>query len=143
MTIEEAVGLVIQAGSLSDGGEIYILDMGEPIKVLDLAKEMIKLSGNNIRGKNSVDGIEIIFTGLRPGEKMYEELFINNDKKSTLHKDIVSAIESKLPYNKVLEYIDIFENLKLNIPHEQLQTLLSESISCDEKKNIIIDINKK
>ena len=51
MTIEEAVGLVIQAGSLSDGGEIYILDMGEPIKVLDLAKEMIKLSGNNIRGK--------------------------------------------------------------------------------------------
>ena len=84
--------------------------------------------------KNSVDGIEIIFTGLRPGEKMYEELFINNDKKSTSHKDIVSAIESKLPYNKVLEYIDIFENLKLNIPHEQLQTLLSESISCDEKK---------
>ena len=143
MTIEEAVGLVIQAGSLSDGGEIYILDMGEPIKVLDLAKEMIKLSGNNIKGKNSVDGIEIIFTGLRPGEKMYEELFINNDKKSTLHKDIVSAIESKLPYNKVLEYIDIFENLKLNIPHEQLQTLLSESISCDEKKKNIIDINKK
>ena len=65
MTIEEAVGLVIQAGSLSDG-EKYIPDMGEPIKVLDLAKEMIKLSGNNIRGKNSVDGIEIIFTGLRP-----------------------------------------------------------------------------
>tara|TARA_B100001029_G_C15054017_1_gene452949 strand:+ start:254 stop:2167 length:1914 start_codon:yes stop_codon:yes gene_type:complete len=143
MTIEEAVELVIQAGSLSDGGEIYILDMGEPIKVLELAKEMIKLSGNNIRENNSVDGIEIIFTGLRPGEKMYEELFINDEKRNTLHKDIVCAIESKLSYDKVIEYIDTFENLKLNILHKELQSLLSESINCDDNKKNIIDINKK
>src|SRR5690606_6062686 len=73
MTIPEASRLVIQAGSLAKGGEIFVLDMGEPVKIVDLAKNLIKLSGYE------EDEIEIVFTGIRPGEKLYEELLNENE----------------------------------------------------------------
>ena len=144
MTIEEAVELVIQAGSLSEGGEVYLLNMGEPVKVLDLAKDMIKLSGNKIKDVDSNDGIEIIFTGLRPGEKMYEELMIGNTTKQTLHKDIICAIEGKISYNEVLKHVSLFKNLKPGLPSKDYRLLLKESISCDDLSTSkkIIDINK-
>lgn len=82
MTIPEAVNLVLQCGALAKGGEIFILDMGEPVKILDLAKNMIRLSGHE-----PDKDIPIIFTGLRPGEKLYEELLINEDSLEKTVKD--------------------------------------------------------
>ena len=78
MTIPEAAKLVIQAAALAKGGEIFILDMGNPVKILDLAKQMISLSGLTLKDENNEKGdIAIFETGLRPGEKLYEELLIN------------------------------------------------------------------
>ena len=102
MTIREAVELVIQAGSLSKGGEVFLLDMGEPMNIMDLAKEMIKLSGKEIKDKDNPAGdIEIVITGLRDGEKLYEELLIGDNVNKTIHPCIMSANEEKLDNNKV------------------------------------------
>ena len=80
MSIPEAVQLVLQAGSMSKGGEVFVLDMGEPINILDMAYKMIYLSGFEPCDKNNPNGdIEVRITGLRPGEKLYEELLIGND----------------------------------------------------------------
>lgn len=98
MAIHEAVELVIQAGSLSRGGEVFLLDMGEPVKILDLARNMIMLAGRTIRDQNSPDGdIEIVLTGLRPGEKLYEELLIaDGNAEGTPHPKIMKADEPNL-----------------------------------------------
>ena len=88
MTIPEAARLVIQAGGLAEGGEIFILDMGEPVKIVELAKSLIQLSG-----KTPGEDIEIVFTGLREGEKMYEELLM--DEESTLPTENKSIMISK------------------------------------------------
>ena len=96
MTIAEASQLVIQAGSMAEGGEVFVLDMGEPVKVLDLARRMIALSGLKIRTPDEPDGdIEVVFVGLRPGEKLYEELLIGNDPVATGHPRVMMANERK------------------------------------------------
>src|SRR5690606_17759271 len=80
MTIPEAAQLVLQAGSMAQGGDVFVLDMGEPVRIVDLARRMIKLMGASVRDENNPDGdIEIVFTGLRPAEKLYEELLIGNN----------------------------------------------------------------
>ena len=80
MTIPEAAQLVIQAGAMAKGGDVFILDMGEPVKIVDLAKNLIQLSGLSVKDENNPKGdIEITYTGLRPGEKLYEELLIGGD----------------------------------------------------------------
>ena len=92
MTIKEASELVIQAGAMAKGGEVFLLDMGEPIKIYDLAKKMIQLSGLQLKDKNNPNGdIEILITGLRPGEKLYEELLIENKSLPTIHPKIFKA----------------------------------------------------
>tara|TARA_B100000963_G_scaffold350154_1_gene360057 strand:+ start:4361 stop:6268 length:1908 start_codon:yes stop_codon:yes gene_type:complete len=96
MTISEASSLVIQAGELADGGEVFILDMGEQIRILDLAKKLIYLSGMNM-SENQGDGIEIKEVGLRPGEKLYEELLISGDEIKTSNKKIFKSVENFLP----------------------------------------------
>jgi FlaA1/EpsC-like NDP-sugar epimerase len=97
MTIPEASLLVIQAGSMARGGEVFVLDMGEPVKIVDLARRMIKLSGLEVREPNSSEGdIEIQFTGLRPGEKLYEELLIGQNAIKTDHPGIMKAQENFL-----------------------------------------------
>jgi len=102
MTIPEAVQLVIQAGSMAKGGEIFVLDMGEPVKIVDLARNMIKLSGLTVKDEANPDGdIEIIYTGLRPGEKLYEELLIDGDFTSTLHPMIKCVREKYMKWNKL------------------------------------------
>ena len=94
MTISEAAQLVIQSTLLAKGGDLFLLDMGEPIKIFDLAKQMISLSGLSFKNKNNIDGdIEIVFTGLRPGEKLYEELLIDAKAQVTSHPKIFTANE--------------------------------------------------
>ncbi len=95
MTIPEAAQLVIQAGAMAKGGEVFVLNMGEPIRIVDLAKRMIALAGYTVKEPGSEEGdIEIKITGLRPGEKLYEELLIGNDPKPTEHPRIMKANES-------------------------------------------------
>ena len=95
MTIPEAANLVIQAGAMASGGEVFVLDMGEPVKIVDLAQRMIHLSGFDVKDAAHPEGdIEVIFTGLRDGEKLYEELIIGEDNvESTDHPLIMQALE--------------------------------------------------
>ena len=103
MTIPEAANLVIQAGAMASGGEVFVLDMGEPVKIVDLAHRMIHLSGFDIKDATHPEGdIEVIFTGLRDGEKLYEELIIGEDNvESTDHPLIMQAIEHSFPLNEI------------------------------------------
>lgn len=103
MTIPEAANLVIQAGAMASGGEVFVLDMGEPVKIVDLAQRMIHLSGFDIKDAAHPEGdIEVIFTGLRDGEKLYEELIIGEDNvESTHHPLIMQAIEHSFPLNEI------------------------------------------
>ncbi len=98
MTIPEAAQLVIQAGAMASGGEVFILDMGEPVKIVDLARNMIELSGLSVRDDDDPDGdIEIEVIGLRPGEKLYEELLIGDNPAPTSHPLIMKATETMIP----------------------------------------------
>jgi FlaA1/EpsC-like NDP-sugar epimerase len=97
MTVPEAAQLVIQAGAMAKGGEIFLLDMGEAVRIYDLARMMIQLSGLTVAGEDGRDGdIEIVEVGLRPGEKVHEELLIDNRSLPTDHPRIVKASESGL-----------------------------------------------
>ncbi|MBC3258109.1 polysaccharide biosynthesis protein [Pseudomonas paralactis] len=99
MTIPEAAQLVIQAGSMGLGGDVFVLDMGEPVKIVELAEKMIHLSGLSVRSdKNPHGDIAIEFSGLRPGEKLYEELLIGDNVVATQHPMIMSANEDHLPW---------------------------------------------
>ena len=111
MTIAEAAQLVIQAGAMESEGDIFVLDMGEPIKVVNLAKDMIKLSGMTLKNKNNPDGdIEIVYTGLRPGEKLYEELLIGNNMSLTEHEKIMRVREESLDWEDLQKYLVELEN---------------------------------
>ncbi len=114
MTIAEASNLVLQAGELADGGEVFILDMGDQTKILDLAKRLIYLSGMSI-SDNDGDGIEIKEIGLRPGEKLYEELLISGDEIKTSNKKIFKSVE-KYPLKEVLTEVlnDLYNACNLN-----------------------------
>ena len=100
MTIPEAAQLVIQAGSMGQGGDVFVLDMGEPVKIVELAEKMIHLSGLSVRSEKNVHGdIAIEFTGLRPGEKLYEELLIGDNVSATIHPMIMSAKEDLIAWD--------------------------------------------
>jgi FlaA1/EpsC-like NDP-sugar epimerase len=106
MTIPEASQLVIQAGAMSTGGDVFLLDMGEPVKIVELAKHMIRLSGLEVKDDENPDGdISIEFTGLRPGEKLYEELLIDSQAKPTAHPRIYHAHEKKLSWKKMQQVL--------------------------------------
>ena len=100
MSIHEAVELVLQASSMSRGGEVFLLDMGEPVSILELARKLIRLAGLTERNESNPDGdIEIIFVGLRPGEKLHEELVIGQNVSPTAHPKIRQAMEPFLLLN--------------------------------------------
>lgn len=102
MTIPEAAQLVIQAGAMAKGGDVFVLDMGQPVKIIDLARRMVELSGLEVRdGDNPEGDIEIEITGLRPGEKLYEELLIGDNPKPTSHPRIMKAHEDFLPWEEL------------------------------------------
>lgn len=103
MTIPEAAQLVMQAGAMGKGGEVFVLDMGEPVKIVDLARRMIQLSGLEVRDADNPAGdIEIRVTGLRPGEKLYEELLIGENVEMTGHERIMRANEHELEYGELM-----------------------------------------
>jgi FlaA1/EpsC-like NDP-sugar epimerase len=115
MTISEASSLVIQAGEFADGGDVFILDMGDQVKILELAEKLIYLSGRNISHDGQSEGIEIQEIGLRPGEKLYEELLISGDKLETSNDKIFRSVEkylSKEVLTKVLD--DLYNASKTN-----------------------------
>jgi len=127
MTIPEAAELVIQAGSMGTGGDVFVLDMGEPVKIVDLAKRMIHLSGLEIKDENNMAGdIAIACTGLRPGEKLYEELLIGDNVSGTEHVRIMRAEESSLDW---IETKKILDDLDKACHHWR----------CDDVKNILIN----
>lgn len=107
MTIPEAAQLVLQAGAMASGGEVFLLDMGEPVRIFDLARRMIELSGVTVRDEANPDGdIAIEITGLRPGEKLYEELLIGDNPLGTVHPRIMQARERMWPWRDVRERFD-------------------------------------
>lgn len=114
MTIPEAAQLVIQASAMAKGGDVFVLDMGQPVRIMNLARRMIELSGLRVRGIDRPDGdIEIQVTGLRAGEKLHEELLIGNNPESTAHPQILRAHEEFLPWSQLESALDSFnQNLK-------------------------------
>jgi FlaA1/EpsC-like NDP-sugar epimerase len=118
MTIPEAVQLIMQAGAMGKGGEIFILDMGEPVKIADLARDMISLSG-----LEPDKDIKIVFTGLRPGEKMFEELLSAGEEiTSTLHEKIRVAGAEKIEWQVLLEKVELMlDSLKDGVSKKTIE----------------------
>ena len=124
MTIKEAAELVIQAGAISKGGDVFLLDMGQPIKIYELAKNMIKLSGFSLKDSQNINGdIEIIITGLRPGEKLFEELLLSDSPKNTIHPKIFKSNE---PFIKLNELILEIDQLEKNISANNLEKIFKD-----------------
>lgn len=122
MSIQEAAQLVIQAGAMAEGGEVFVLDMGEPVRIRDLAVLMIQLSGKTIRDSSTPDGdIAIEFTGLRPGEKMYEELLITDSVVGTIHPKIMRAEERNAAHRGKIHAL--LHNLESQLDNEDPSVL--------------------
>jgi len=122
MTIAEAAQLVIQAGALAKGGDVFVLDMGQPVKIMDLARRIIELSGLTVRDEQNPDGdIEIEITGLRPGEKLYEELILGDDPQPTQHAKIQRAQDAFIGWNEL--EIDL-DTLKIALDHGDVKEIV-------------------
>tara|TARA_B100001778_G_C18506443_1_gene592107 strand:- start:160 stop:1107 length:948 start_codon:yes stop_codon:yes gene_type:complete len=129
MSIPEAVELVLQAGAMAKGGDVFVLDMGEPIKIIDLAYKMIHLSGLTPIDNENPDGdIRIDFTGLRPGEKLYEELLIGSDVIQSEHPGIMQAKESKISLKQVLSCVDVIRSAREHQDHRVVKELMLKYI---------------
>jgi len=125
MTIPEAAGLVIQAGAMAKGGDVFVLDMGEPVRIVDLATNLIKLSGLEVKSaENPLGDIEIKYTGLRPGEKLFEELLIGDNVMGSEHEGIMRANESFLPYIEYKTILDHLNEACHNFDHELIREIL-------------------
>jgi FlaA1/EpsC-like NDP-sugar epimerase len=133
MTIPEAVELVIQAGAMSKGGEVFVLDMGEPIRIYDLAVKMIQLSGLVVRDEDNPNGdIEIKYTGLRPGEKLYEELLVDGNFSNTENKLIMRAEEGMIEWDQLepmlTEIKEVATNIETYTDNGKIYKLLSQIV---------------
>lgn len=128
MTIPEASQLVIQAGAMAKGGDVFVLDMGQSVKIMDLARRMIELSGLCVKDEQNPDGdIEIEITGLRPGEKLYEELLIGDNPKPTSHGRIMKAHEEFIPWEALEDKLHALE-MALNINDVGVIRLMMEKL---------------
>jgi len=137
MTIPEAAQLVIQAGAMAYGGDVFVLDMGEPVKIKDLAKKIILLSGLSLKDKNSPDGdVKIDIIGLRPGEKLYEELLLGDDPKETEHPKIKRAEDPLIPWSQLEHHLKKLKGLiqdgKIKETSNFLQKIVKEYKSSGE-----------
>ncbi|SDP34457.1 NDP-sugar epimerase, includes UDP-GlcNAc-inverting 4,6-dehydratase FlaA1 and capsular polysaccharide biosynthesis protein EpsC [Pseudomonas arsenicoxydans] len=140
MTIPEAAQLVIQAGSMGQGGDVFVLDMGEPVKIVELAEKMIHLSGLSIRSEKNPQGdISIEFTGLRPGEKLYEELLIGDNVAATQHPMIMSANEDHLPWDVLKGRLAELLGAVEEDDYARVRQLLRETVSGYTPDGEIVD----
>ena len=141
MSIPEAAELVIQAGAMGEGGDVFVLDMGEPVKIVNLAKRLITLSGlEHLDEKNPDGDIEIIFTGLRSGEKLYEELLIGENVSETDHKQILRAQESFLTIEEIELYIEKLKEVKNQNNVVALKQIFQEVIDGYEPEEEVVDV---
>ena len=141
MTIPEAAQLVIQAGAMGKGGDVFVLDMGDSVKIIDLAKQMIRLSGLEVKDAAHPEGdIEIQVTGLRPGEKLYEELLIGDEVQKTTHPRIMTASEVMLPWNVLSDIITRMDEACRQSDQLTLRRLLLEAPTGFAPKDDICDL---
>ena len=141
MTIPEAAQLVIQAGSMARGGDVFVLDMGDPVKILDLANRMINLMGMTVRDAENPEGdIEIEFVGLRPAEKLYEELLIGSNVSGTDHSRIMRADEDCLPKEVLSELLDQLKQASQDFDFEKARKILLTAVKEYEPGNGIEDL---
>ncbi|KMM84002.1 NDP-sugar epimerase, includes UDP-GlcNAc-inverting 4,6-dehydratase FlaA1 and capsular polysaccharide biosynthesis protein EpsC [Pseudomonas taetrolens] len=140
MTIPEAAQLVIQAGSMGLGGDVFVLDMGEPVRIVELAEKMIHLSGLSVRSEKNLHGdIEIEFTGLRPGEKLYEELLIGDNVVATRHPMIMSANEDMLPWEVLKDRLASLLDAVDEDDYARVRQLLRDTVSGYAPEGEIVD----
>ena len=133
MTIPEASSLVLQAGEMSSGGEVFILDMGEQIKIFDLAKKLIHLSGRNYLEEEEGDGIQILEVGLRPGEKMYEELLISGSEIKTDNPKIFKVNESYIKFDLLQPILEQMKESIKDYDNEKILSILTENVEGFER----------
>jgi len=141
MTISEAVELVIQAGAMAKGGDLFVLDMGEPVKINELALKMIKLSGLQLLDKNNPDGdIEIIYSGLRPGEKLYEELLVNENTFETSHPLIMRAEEEMIEWKKLEPLLNELKSASHDFEQLKIRALLMKIVPTFKPQSPVVDL---
>ena len=141
MSISEAAELVIQAGAMGKGGDVFVLDMGEPVKIYELAKRLINLSGMEVKDNDNLQGdIEITFTGLRPGEKLYEELLIGDNVTTTEHTQILRAEEESLSTEELKKYLTLFDEAERSGDVAMLRDILRETVSGFIPEEEIVDV---
>ena len=141
MTVTEAVELTIQAGAMGTGGDVFVLDMGKPVKIKELAEKMIQLSGLHVKDELNTDGdIEIIYTGLRAGEKLYEELLIGDNVSKTENPLIMRAKEDMINWEELKIYLDELFNSSNNYDHLKTRNTLKKIVSGFNPQGEIQDI---
>ncbi len=141
MTIPEAVELVLQAGSMSSGGDVFVLDMGKPVRIKDLAEKMIRLSGLEVKDEFNTHGdIDIIYTGLRPGEKLYEELLIGDKVTETENPLIMRAVEDMLDWEELKPILDSLRDAIDSGDQKRLRQLLIQLVPGFKPQHKISDI---
>ena len=141
MSIPEAAELVIQAGAMGVGGDVFVLDMGEPVKIYELAKRLINLSGMELKDDLNPEGeIEIIFTGLRRGEKLFEELLIGDNVSTTEHKQILRAEEDCLSAKELERYIDLVKKAEISRDLVGLKEIFKQVVMGFAPEEEILDI---
>ncbi|PQA84817.1 polysaccharide biosynthesis protein [Limnohabitans sp. TS-CS-82] len=140
MTIPEAAQLVIQAGAMGTGGDVFVLDMGEPVKIIDLARRMVELSGLTVRDvQNPAGDIELAVTGLRPGEKLFEELLIGDNPESTPHLRIMKAHEQFLPWTELKAALDELRQAMRTNDVPMIRQLLQQLVNGYQANGDVVD----
>jgi FlaA1/EpsC-like NDP-sugar epimerase len=140
MTIPEAAQLVIQAGALGQGGDVFVLDMGQPVKIIDLARRVVELSGLTVRDAMHPDGdIEITVTGLRPGEKLYEELLIGDNPEPTEHPCILKAQEEHLDWPQLEQKLDALSVAMISNDIFSIRTILQQTVNGYVPSSDVVD----
>ncbi len=140
MTIPEAAQLVIQAGAMAHGGDVFVLDMGEPVRIIDLAQRMVELSGLQVKSEQNPTGdIEIQITGLRPGEKLYEELLIGDNPQPTQHARILRAHEIFKPWDELHEVLSMLDTAMQAHDMRSIRALLTQNIHGYRAADDIVD----
>ncbi|QIR06493.1 nucleoside-diphosphate sugar epimerase/dehydratase [Salinivibrio costicola] len=141
MTIPEAAQLVIQAGAMAKGGDVFVLDMGEPVKIVDLAEKLIRLSGLEVKSEDNPNGdIEIQYTGLRPGEKLYEELLIGDNVSGTGHERIMAAHETYLSLNLFEQILTELDTACQAFDYPTIQRILQDAPTQFTRKHELGDL---